>query len=218
MRRIICFGDSNTYGANPEWAPDRPDISNRQEARWTRVLQKLLGTEEYEIIEEGLNGRTTVYRDPAWPFCEGRTYFPPCILSHSPVDLVIVMLGTNDMKVINAPAPEPSAIAMSEFLKTAMNPFLYEFCPVPKFLLISPVLVGDNLEKSFMYGQFDENSRKISRMLPDIYEGIAKRFGCEFMRASDFAKASETDSIHMDAENHRRLAEAICEKVRQIFA
>ena len=211
--KILCIGDSNTYGYDP-----RSYIGDRYpaEVRWTDRL------ENCDVINFGVNGMT-IPRAPSGAqrgfsaASPASSRYAGLIKLHEP-DLVIVMLGTNDMKVINAPAPEPSAIAMSEFLKTAMNPFLYEFCPVPKFLLISPVLVGDNLEKSFMYGQFDENSRKISRMLPDIYEGIAKRFGCEFMRASDFAKASETDSIHMDAENHRRLAEAICEKVRQIFA
>ncbi len=220
MKRILIFGDSNTFGANPEWAPDNPDAAQRlpAEVRWPGIVKKMLGTEEYEIIEEGLCGRTTIYRDHAWPWCEGRVYLTPCILSHYPLDLIVIMLGTNDLKAVFAPCADSMGLAMSELLKTALNPFLYPDGKAPKILLISPIRVGENLENSFMYGTFTEQSRKVSHQLPEIYGGIAKQFGCEFMDAGAFAAPSSIDSIHMDGENHGKLAVAVAQKIQEIFA
>ena len=220
MKRILLFGDSNTYGANPEWTPDNLNAPNRLPAdvRWPGLLKEALGTREYEIIEEGLCGRTTIYRDHAWPWCEGRSYLTPCILSHYPLDLIVIMLGTNDIKAINAPSADGCGLAMSELLKTALNPFLYPDGKVPQILLIAPIRVGDNLENSFMYGTYTRQSREVSYMLPEVYANLAKIYGCAFMDAGMYAKPSEIDSIHMDAENHKKLAAAVCEKIREIFA
>ena len=93
MKTILCYGDSNTWGYDP---------SSQQrfgpEERWTGVLQKELGM-EYRIIEEGLNGRTTVWDDPIEGFKNGMSYLIPCIESHKPFDLITIMLGTNDLKI-----------------------------------------------------------------------------------------------------------------------
>src|SRR5210317_1873174 len=93
MQTILCYGDSNTWGYNP---------SSQQrfspEERWTGVLQKELGM-GYRIIEEGLNGRTTVWDDPIEGFKNGMSYLIPCIESHKPINLITIMLGTNDLKI-----------------------------------------------------------------------------------------------------------------------
>ena len=219
MKRVLCFGDSNTYGANPEWTPDTPDVPVRQGAdiRWPKVLQSLLGTADYEIIEEGLCGRTTVYRDHAWPHCNGRDYLTPCILSHYPFDLLIIMLGTNDLKAVFAPCADACTLAMEELLKVACNPFLYGDRKVPKILLVSPIRIGENLENSFMYGTYTENGRTVSKLLPACYRKLAERYGCAFFDAGSVAEPSPIDSIHMDAENHKKLAEALKAQVEAIF-
>ncbi len=223
MKRILCYGDSNTYGANPAWSPylseDEP-IPTRfgEDIRWTKLLQKLLGEDQCEIIEEGLCGRTTIYKDPAWPYCEGRSYLTPCLLSHLPLDLIVVMLGSNDMKEIFAPCPDSASLAMDEFLKTLRNPFLYEGWTMPKILLVSPVFLGENLETSYMYGGFTERGRDVSKQLPEIYAALAKKHGCEFLAASDFASPSPKDSVHMDEAEHKKLAKALAEKIRKILA
>ena len=92
MKTILCFGDSNTWGYNPE---------NRQrfgpEERWSGILRNSLG-EDYRAIEEGLNGRTTLWDDPIEGFKNGLDYLMPCLESHKPFDLITIMLGTNDLK------------------------------------------------------------------------------------------------------------------------
>ena len=219
MKRILCFGDSNTYGANPDWSPAHPEVPNRLPAdvRWPGLLKTMLGTEAYEIIEEGLCGRTTIYRDHAWPWCEGRAYLTPCLLSHYPLDLIVVMLGTNDLKAVYAPCADSLGLAMDEFLKIMLNPFLYPDGKVPKILLVCPVRIGDNLENSFMYGTYTEQGRKVSHQLPAVYGGLAKRYGCAFLDAGEFAEPSWTDSIHMTPENHKKLADAMEKKIREIL-
>lgn len=92
MKSILCYGDSNTYGL----MPDSPDRYPR-DVRWTGILQKKLG-EDYYVIEEGLSGRTTLWDDPIEEHKNGKKYLLPCLDSHKPVDLVILMLGTNDLK------------------------------------------------------------------------------------------------------------------------
>ena len=93
MYRILCYGDSNTWG----FRPDQPFTRFPQDIRWTGVLRSILGL-EHEIIEEGLNGRTTVWDDPFGDHKNGKTYLSPCLESHAELDLVIIMLGTNDLK------------------------------------------------------------------------------------------------------------------------
>ena len=92
MKNILCFGDSNTYGYMP--------LTGRrydEKTRWTGRLQKLLGS-VYKVIEEGCNGRTTVFEDPYDGWTKGIDYICPCIKSHKPIDIVILMLGSNDLK------------------------------------------------------------------------------------------------------------------------
>ena len=97
-KHIVCFGDSNTHGycADPKDCADGGDRFNENE-RWTCLLQQKLG-EDCLVIEEGLSGRTTVFDDPLHESMSGLDYITPCLMSHEPVDLLIIMLGTNDTK------------------------------------------------------------------------------------------------------------------------
>ena len=104
MKTVLCYGDSNTWGYNPTTG----DRFGRDE-RWAGVLRRTLG-EGYLVIEEGLNGRTTVWDDPLEDGRKGKVYLPPCLETHKPLDLVIIMLGTNDLKQrFSAPASDIAA-------------------------------------------------------------------------------------------------------------
>ena len=92
MKTVLCYGDSNTWGYDP-WTRLRYPPS----VRWTGVLAERLGP-VYRVVEEGLNGRTTRWDDPMEPGRNGQMYLGPCIESHAPLDLIVVMLGTNDLK------------------------------------------------------------------------------------------------------------------------
>ena len=92
VKKILCYGDSNTWGYNPH-----TELRYPRAVRWTGVLQRGLGP-AYHVIEEGLNGRTTVWDDPIEGYKSGKEYLVPCLETHKPMDLVVIMLGTNDLK------------------------------------------------------------------------------------------------------------------------
>lgn len=221
MKRILCYGDSNTYGCNPAWTPEwdkdpAKSVRFSEDIRWTCRLQKLLG-EEYRVIEEGLPGRTTVYPDPVYPHCNGRSDVYSCILSHSPIDLMVIMLGTNDVKVTFKPCGDTIGRAMEELLKEILNPYIWEHRKVPEILLVAPAPVGEDIEKSLLFGMYDKTSVELSKELGKVYERLASRYGCHFMNAADYAEVSSGDSVHLNEENHGKMAKAMEEKIREIF-
>jgi len=210
-KRIICFGDSNTWGYSGETGT-RFD----EDTRWTGVLAKELG-EGYTVIEEGQNGRTTVWDDPVEGEKNGLKYLVPCIESHAPFDLIIIMLGTNDLKNrFNVSAPEIAASAARLVKITKQSEYGRNGHP-PKVLLASPIHVGDDLDKSPFAYMFRPSTVGDSRQLAAFYMQAAEELGCEFFDASLAAKPDEFDFIHMDAASHKALGKALAGKVRSLL-
>lgn len=208
-KRILCFGDSNTWGFSPfEY--------RRMDGRWTRSLD--LNPEKIEVIEEGLSGRNAVCIDTFQPEKSGFKDFKTAILSHHPLDLIILMLGTNDLKSSYHSSARFIANGLRQYVREYMNPTLFEGMPTPKLLVVSPILLREHLPAlQGPGGTFDAYSVEQSRLLADEIKAAIEPYPVEFLDASRYAKASDTDGIHMDEDNHRRLAQAISEKIRQIF-
>ena len=210
-KSILCFGDSNTYGYSPEGTGRYP----RQE-RWTGILAERLGP-EYRIIDEGLCGRTTVWEDPIEGDKCGIRHLPSCIASHTPLDLVIIMLGTNDLKAAFHANAKYIAAGIKEYIRLIKNPYLWEEFRVPDILIAAPAELRECIvEKEGPGGNFDRYSLEQSRLLAAALEKICREYGTYFLNASDYADASEIDGIHLDAENHRRLAEGFAERIREL--
>lgn len=206
--RILCIGDSNTWGYHP-------GVGLRHEKRWTRLLKDWFP--EDEIIEEGLCGRTAVSMDFAKRERCGIDSLKPILMTHKPVDLVIIMLGTNDLKTVFHTNAKHIASGIKEYIKIIKNLFQWEKYSVPEILIAAPVVFRESIaEKEGPGGNFDDYSLEQSRLLPAALEKICREYGVDFLNASDYAEASETDAIHLDAENHRRLAEGFAEKIREI--
>ncbi len=202
MKQILCFGDSNTFGTDPINGGRHP-----WPVRWPGALQQLLGP-DYRIIEEGLGGRTTVFDDPIEPGRCGLQALPVCLGSHRPLDLVAVMLGTNDLKSRFHLTTRDLGQAMGTLLQAL---FSYPFGPVyptPKVLLISPIRVLDTIEES-PYGCFTADAAERSGHFAEAYRPVAEQFGCAFFDAASVAGPSARDSLHMEAEAHARLAQAL---------
>ena len=203
MKSVLCFGDSNTYGL-------KPDGSGRFEKteRWTGVLSQMLGHQDYEVIEEGLVGRTTVFEDSTRLGRNGSKLLPVLLESHGPVDTVVLMLGTNDCKTVYNASPKLIARGTEILLKQirANN-------KDAKILLLSPIHLGETVWKEEFDPEFDEKSVMTSKELKAVFAKLAEEFDCMFLAASDVAKPSETDQEHMDAESHLALANAIYEKL-----
>ena len=207
MKRILAFGDSNTYGHDPK------DCS-RLDKRWTRLIRPLLG-DGYEIIEEGLCGRTSVFSvDTNQPGWEGSTVIKPVLCTHKPFDLLIIMLGTNDLLLGAHTDVDGSAKGIETLIKMAKE------CVDSKILIISPILIDESIADHPTFAPLYGGTRgcEMSKQFADKFKAVADKNGCEFMDAAKFAKASKLDGVHMDSENHGKLAAAIADKIKEIFA
>ena len=207
---VLCFGDSNTYGYNPANGFRYPES-----IRWTARLQKLLG-EDYKVIEEGCNGRTTVFDDPIEGWKKGLDYLKPCLNTHKPVDIVILMLGSNDLKEVF----HASAQDIAKGAETLVN-VIIEFTKekqgfVPKIVLVSPPEIGEGISDSPFFGNFSENAIERSRQFPEYYKKVAEDNGCIFVNAAEHIQASPLDSLHLSPEAHSKLAEVFCEVIKGI--
>lgn len=207
MKRILCFGDSNTYG----YKPDRSGQFN-ENIRWTGLLSKSLG-DNFKIIEDGVCGRTIALDDPMFSGRNGLKSIENSIRSNSPIDLLIIMLGTNDLKYFYGMTAKKIAQNCGRLIDKAV--FSDEESSI-KILLISPVLLGDNILS--VSPTYNTQSVTASRLLAAEFEALSKRKNCYFLAAEDYAKASEVDCEHMTAAEHKKLAKAIEEKIRQIFS
>jgi lysophospholipase L1-like esterase len=213
MKSILCFGDSNTWGYNAENGERFPP-----DVRWTGVLQKELG-DEYKIIEEGQNGRTTVWDDPVEGHKNGKKYLIPCLESHSPLDLVVIMLGTNDLKCKFSLSAFDVAKGAEVLVDIVLGSDVGRCRKPPKVLLISPIFVGDNIKDSWLGETFGfERSAEKSKKLAPHFKRVAQERGCEFLDAADIVTPSPIDAVHFDAGEHMKLGKAIAVKVRAILA
>lgn len=205
MKRILCFGDSNTYG----YIPDGTGRYS-EDIRWTGRLQKKLASEAV-IIEEGLCGRTTVFQDELRIGRRGAELLPILLESHAPLDLVTVMLGTNDCKTVYGASAEVIGKGIEKIIGQIKT-----IAPQTKILLISPILLGDDVWKAEYDPEFSRESVAVSKKLKDVYKRIAEKNNCMFLAASDIAKPSERDQEHLDEKGHEKLADGIYEKLNRI--
>ena len=211
MKNILCYGDSNTYGYIPETGLRYP-----KNFRWTGVLQKMLG-KNFNVIEEGCNGRTTIFDDPVEGWKNGRDYLKPCLNSHKPVDIVIMMLGSNDLKDFFHATTEDIAAGAETLVKDILEFTRDKQDFVPKIILISPPEIGEGIKESPFYGSFREDAIVRSKEFPDYYKKVADAYGCIFVDAASYIKPSTFDSLHLTPEAHKKLAEVLYKEIMDII-
>lgn len=195
---ILCYGDSNTWGTEPGTGKRLG-----RKVRWPGVLRQRLGR-HYDVIEEGLGGRTTVFDDPLSEHRNGKTYFAPCLESHQPLDIITIMLGTNDVQTRFAASAIEIAWGM-ELLVGMARAF------TPAVLLIAPPNLAriPHIEE----GAYRDAAEKM-RQLPSLYRDIAHANDCLFLDASQIIVSSNVDGIHFDAAEHQKLGDAVAEVIR----
>lgn len=206
--RILCIGDSNTWGYNPR-------NGMQHSRRWTKILADLMP--ENEIIEDGMCGRTFLSMDSDIPQRCGVDTLPEIIQHNQSVDFVIVMNGTNELKIEFDRSRKYLEEGVETFIKMLQNPYSWKENCVPKLLMVSPILIREEvLYKGGICEAFDEESVRLSNCMADIVSKMCEQYDVEFMDAAQYAEASLVDAIHMDEENHEKLGKAIYEKVKQI--
>ena len=207
MKTIVCFGDSNTYGRDPV-TKGRLD----KKTRWPGVLQQTLGA-EYDVIEEGLNGRTTVWDDPVrgGPKRNGSLYLLPCLESHAPINLLIMMLGTNDLKARFAVTPYDIGESMGFLIEIAQNSRSGIEAKGPDILLMVPPPLGELTEWAETFQGGVEKSKRLSK----YYESVASAYGCLFLDTGTVIQSSKLDGLHYDPEDHYKLGKAVADIVSE---
>jgi lysophospholipase L1-like esterase len=213
MKTILCYGDSNTWGYNPSTGGRYP-----RDARWPGVLRKELG-EGYLVIEEGLNGRTTVWDDPIEGYKNGKTYIIPCLETHKPLDFVIIMLGTNDLKMRFSVSAYDIASGAGVLVQTVQKSETGPGGSAPQVLLLAPPPVAFGRAASALTGfaEMFKGAEKKSRRFAEHYARVAQERGCVFLDAGQVIVSSDLDGIHLEASEHKKLGGAVAAKVRELL-
>ena len=219
-KSILLFGDSNTWGSNGDTASAAILPKIPRELRYAGVLQNALiklGI-DCDILEEGLPGRTTVLDDPLGEYKNGKRYILPCVLSHAPLDLVVIMLGTNDTQLCYGWPPIYSAVGIRELIRLirfaacGTDPRTYN----PKILIISPIHISDQIKDSSLGDLFNDASIASTRLFSKFYSQIALEEKCYFVDAAKFASASD-DGVHMDISGHKELGLGLLNTIKEIL-
>jgi lysophospholipase L1-like esterase len=219
--RVLCFGDSNTYGTcrvgpdtygTPTWDPDYVRLD--ADRRWPGVLQRLLG-DGYDVIEEGLNGRTTDLDYDDRPGGNGRSYFLPCLRSHQPLEMVVVMLGGNDLKPSFGRTPAAIAEALGGYaddVATTMN----GRGGTPTTVLVGSTAVDDTapMFRDLVGDSFDPAHASRAAELSTEIRRVAAERDVLFVDPTPVAPPGE-DGVHLSMESHARLAELVASVVLQ---
>ena len=207
-KRVLCFGDSNTWGYNPT-----NSLRYDEEIRWPCVLQSMLG-DSFHVIEEGQNGRTFNTDDYLNGYMSGNYYIKPCLKSHDPIDYFILMLGTNDLKKEYGLTVRDIASDGDILLNEANNYWNNYARKKPKVLLLSPPYVNKNLLKSNFSNEFEGNlTIEKSKMFYKELSKIASKNGYDIIDLGKGLNLGKEDGLHLDKEGHRLLAEIVIDWV-----
>ena len=211
MKTVLCYGDSLTWGSDAETGG-----RHARQDRWPVVLQAALG-DDAQVIAEGLRGRTTAF-DEHLADCDrnGARILPTVLYTHAPVDLVILLLGTNDMK----PAIAGTAVAAMQGMRRLvsliqLNALRDGSAEPPAILIVAPPPLCEtaNHEYSAMFAGGIEQSK----MLASLYADLADETGCGFYDAGSVAQTSPVDGVHLDAANTRAIGKGLEPVVRMML-
>jgi lysophospholipase L1-like esterase len=209
---LLCYGDSNTYGTVP-MRDENHDERFSQDVRWTGVLQSTLG-DRFRVIEEGLPGRTTVHDDAIEGASRnGKTYLLPCLGSHKPIDGIVLMLGTNDLKTRFSVTPQDIRRGLEALFDVIAHARCGPMNARPKVLVVAPAPIR---EIGFLGEIFVGGAAK-SDHLAERYEAAARRFNHAFFDAGTVISVSDVDGVHFDADQHHLLGAAIARQVTALF-
>ena len=203
MPVIVAFGDSNTWGYDPATGGRFPRAQ-----RWPSVLQRELGS-DFEVIAEGLNGRTTVHNDPIEPYRCGADALPACLMSHAPTDLVILALGCNDLKKRFSVSAFDIAEGAARLIFLTRAYGQSANGRPPKILLVAPPPFARLTD----YAEMFEGGSEKSVLLGQRYRVVAEREAVAFLDAGQVIRCSDLDGIHYEADQHEVLGLAVAEAV-----
>lgn len=204
---ILCIGDSNTWGYDAATQSRHPF-----EVRWTGVLQESLAS-TCRVIEEGLNGRTTVFEEPFRPGRNGSSMFGTLLESHAPLDLVIIALGANDLKPVYSSSASDSALGLARLVTIALSSESGPRGEAPGVIVLPPTRFGAFSEQTA--ARFNGAHEKFPMLLKE-YKRVATTFGVEYFDPNEVIVTSKEDGVHLDAENHHSLGKALAQRIQSL--
>ncbi|GHC62990.1 SGNH/GDSL hydrolase family protein [Limoniibacter endophyticus] len=210
MKSVLCYGDSLTWGSRPDGQGRHAPLD-----RWPNVLQEVLGS-GVQVISEALPGRTTVFEDGTAPENRnGATFLPTVLTTHSPLDLIIIILGTNDLKPWIAGSPLASARGLGRLVDTIVRHAYPVGAKVPGILLVAPphLTETDWVDFPLLF----PNGIALSKKLSELYASVAEQKFCNFFDAATVSSASPLDGIHLDGRNSRAIGEGLAGPVRALL-
>ncbi|MGS4944082.1 SGNH/GDSL hydrolase family protein [Meridianimarinicoccus sp. RP-17] len=209
---VLCYGDSNTHGQRAMRGPD--DVSRfRSHVRWPGRVSAALNP-KVRVLCEGLPGRTTVHDDPIdGAHKNGLRILPAILESHWPIDVVVLMLGTNDLKTRFAVTPADIGRSVERLLGVIAGSRGGRDGEPPAVLLVAPPPI---VETGWLAGHF-AGGAEISHHLGASYADVAARWGCDFLDAKGVAEVDPVDGVHLTEAGHAALGAAIAAKLRTML-
>ena len=198
MKKILCFGDSNTFGFNPHNGSRYDETS-----RWSGIVKQKAADFGYEITEAGANNRTAFCNNPAGSLYTGYKILPE-YLKNKQFDKIILAVGINDLQKIYNITSDEFEQGMKYFVSLARQK-----APESQIILFSPSHIRSNILNSNFRFLFDENSVEKSKQITPVYKKIAKEFKCEFFDLNYLVKTSDIDGLHYEIEAHKTIAENV---------
>lgn len=211
-KHIVCYGDSNTHGYR---ASDNGRFD--EEERWPCLLQKRLG-DGYLVIEEGLSGRTTCFDDPIHEGLSGLDYIYPCLMSHEPVDLLVIMLGTNDTKERFGSSAACIALGLKRLIAKAVATTDCWRDGRANILIVTPQNISREYAATEAAATMGRGCAEKSEGLAEEYRKIAELMDCHYLDANEVVKdgPNDIDYMHLTKEGHAQLAEALARRIPEL--
>ena len=209
MKRILFYGDSNTWGDDPDNLGKR----HPEGVCWVDQLAHLL-PQSWRLFNEGLCGRTTAYDIPQEPGRNGLTYLPVALSTTGPLDLVVLMLGTNDRRF--HVSPQESALSLERYIHIIRTPVLWFSEKTPEILLVAPAPIHKRALDTYYSFFWDEQAIADSEQLGTHYQALAEKYHCAFLDCKPVCTPG-SDGVHLGADGHTALAQAMAHKITDIF-
>ena len=205
MKKILCFGDSNTYG----YIPGTGKRYSKSE-RWSGILSELLV--DYEVIEEGMNNRKGFFSAPeSIEFC-GIKYLPICLKKHSDINICILALGTNDSQFFFNLNSDNAEIGLQTLIDS-----IHMANKNSKIIIVPPVKITENILKTHFSMMFNKSSiEKIQEIFP-IFKEVALKNNCLYLDFNEFVRPSEIDGLHYEKESHKIIAQTLAELIIKVM-
>lgn len=204
MKKIICYGDSNTYGFNP-YTMGRYENNER----WTGILSEYLCG--FEILEEGMNNRLGFFESPDGFEYSGNKYLPVLLNNIKDFDIFILALGTNDLQFFYNLDEQTTFSGLTDLLGIIKN-----VNSSSKIIIIPPVKINEDILNGFFVNQFDKKSIERVNNVFHTFRDVAQLNNCYYYDFNEIVKPSNKDGLHYTKESHRIIAKNLAEYIKKI--